>query len=482
MNTEELIIEAIKKCYDYLKNNKFLEAKIISHQTTKVDPNCYEAYLIMGICFLKEENFDQAIKCFLKSSEENSLKESSYNNLSVCFAKINDSSQSVDYILRCLQINPTKDYYWSQLGFQYKKLNLNNEAEKAFSKAILLNESAINYANYGAFLADNNKHEDAKIYFEKSIKLDKNFIGPYVDLFHIYALSNKYNHKLWKLYEKRYDLYDQLKWTKNTGIKIPNTLQECYGKNNVIFCEQGFGDTIMFLRYLKKIPSKLKFQILCGKEMNEVFSLMKIKTINSLENTNFDRLISLMSLPYLLKLKDIPKSYFPVQNKLKKFNKNIGICWCGSPAHAHDKFRSIDYNKFSEIFPDKEFNYFSLVKNYSKRIYLDSKETFDFSKGVFDNKKLNHFGDDVISVMDTVNYILKNKITLVITVDTMIAHLCGSMGIKTLVILSKKCDWRWGLLLNNKWYGENVKIFRQDNLNDWNPVLKKIKEYLENTP
>lgn len=482
MSIENLIIQAIEKCYNYLKNDKFLEAKIISHQTTKIDSNCYEAYLIMGICFLKEENYEQAKKCFFKSSECNNLKESSYNNLSVCFAKTNDSKQSIEYILRCLQINPNKDYYWSQLGLQYRKLNLNCEAEKAFAKAIYLNESAINYANYGAFLADNGKHKEAKTYFEKSIKLDKNFAGPYVDLFHIYALLNKYNHKLWKLYEKRYDVYDQIKWAKNTGIKIPNTLKECYGKNNVIFCEQGLGDTIMFLRYLKKIPSKIKFEVLCGKEMNDVFSLMKIKTVNSLENTNFDCLISLMSLPYLLKLKDVPKSYFPVSTKSKKFNGNIGICWCGSPAHAHDKFRSIDYKMFSEIFPDKKFNYFSLVKNYSKRTYAETKEVVDFSQGVFDNKNLKHFNENVISVIDTVNYIIKNNITLVVTVDTMIAHLCASMGIKTLVVLSKKCDWRWGLNNNTKWYGKNVKLFRQDNLNDWNSVLKKIKEYLKNTP
>lgn len=482
MSIEQLIIDAVKKCYDYLKDNKFLEAKIISHQTTKVDPNCFEAYLIMGICFLKEENYEQAKKCFLKSSESNSLKESSYNNLSVCFSKTNDVDQSIEYILRSLQINPSKDYYWSQLGLQYRKKNYNNEAEKAFQKAIVLNPSAINFANYGAFLADNGNYQEAKTYFEKSIKIDKTFSGPYIDLFHIFALSNKYNYKTWKYYEKRYDVYNQLKWAKDTGIKIPSNLKECYGKNNVIFCEQGLGDTIMFLRYLKKIPSKIKFQVLCGKEMNEIFSFMNIKTINSLENTNFDCLISLMSLPYLLKLKYIPKNYFPVKADFDKFNGNVGICWCGSPAHAHDKYRSINYKQFAQIFPNKKIKYFSLVKNYSKRFYSETNETIDVCEGVYDNKELIHFNEKLKSVLDTVYYILKNKITLVVTVDTMIAHLCASMGIKTLVVLSKKCDWRWGLDCKTKWYGNNVKLFRQENLNDWNPVLKKIKEYLKNTP
>lgn len=479
MDIDNLIQQSLNKCFEYLKENKFIKAKILSYQTTKVNPECHDAYMILGICLLKDQDNEKAKLCFLKCLESEKLKESAYNNLSICYDRLNQNDKSLQCILKCLDINPKKDYYWSQLALQYKKLNEKSKAEDAFLRAIETNPSSINHANYGSFLGDDEQYEKAAFFFEKAIKIDPNFSDPYIDLFHVHALGNKYNHKLWQNYEKRFDVYNQLKWVKEKKVPVPNKIEDCYNKNCLIYCEQGIGDTIMFLRYLKFIPKNIKFTVFCTKDTEALFKKMNLKTTTKLNEKKFDYYISFLSLPYYLKLSKIPKSYFPFKSKNKKFNGNIGVCWCGSPSHAHDKHRSINFKEFKEIFENVDFKIFSLVKNYSYRKYVETNEICDLSNGVLEDSKLIDNSIKMKSVLDTIKIILKNKISLIITVDTMVAHLAASMGIETWLLLSKKCDWRWSYQGKTKWYERNLKIFRQSKLDNWNDVIQKIKERLE---
>ena len=69
---------------------------------------------------------------------------------------------------------------------------------------------------------------------------------------------------------------------------------------------------------------------------------------------------------------------------------------------------------------------------------------------------------------------------LVITTDTSIAHLAGSLGTQTWLLLPKVSDWRW---LNSKdetiWY-DNVRIYRQKVQGDWSEVFSRVeKDFLE---
>ena len=68
---------------------------------------------------------------------------------------------------------------------------------------------------------------------------------------------------------------------------------------------------------------------------------------------------------------------------------------------------------------------------------------------------------------------------LVITSDTAIAHLSGSLGIKTWLVLQYIPDWRWMLNINySPWY-KSMKIFRQSKLDDWNSAFNEINKELK---
>ena len=64
------------------------------------------------------------------------------------------------------------------------------------------------------------------------------------------------------------------------------------------------------------------------------------------------------------------------------------------------------------------------------------------------------------------------SLDLVITCDTSICHLAGSIEVSTWLLLKKIPDWRW-LIKNQIWY-KNFTFFYQNFEFDWNDVFDKV--------
>jgi hypothetical protein len=70
------------------------------------------------------------------------------------------------------------------------------------------------------------------------------------------------------------------------------------------------------------------------------------------------------------------------------------------------------------------------------------------------------------------------NLDLVITTDTMPAHLAGALGRPVWVLLSKVADWRWGLgREDGAWYS-GIRLFRQARLGEWGGVVERVREEL----
>ena len=74
---------------------------------------------------------------------------------------------------------------------------------------------------------------------------------------------------------------------------------------------------------------------------------------------------------------------------------------------------------------------------------------------------------------DTIS-ILRN-VKGIISTDTSLPHLSLSMGIKTFVLLTLGCEWRWTQDKITNWY-PNAVLLRQNKLSDWEePINQLIK-------
>ena len=188
-----------------------------------------------------------------------------------------------------------------------------------------------------------------------------------------------------------------------------------------------------------------------------------------------------MSLPYILseKINFIPqplpfnlkknrivlgKSLIK-QIKIKKIR--IGLSWRGNPSHRRDKIRSIPIEFFSTIFKQFEnCKFFIIQKN------LNTKET-NFLSHFKNVLNCDEFIDDFSKTA-----ILVSNMDQVISVDSVLAHLAGTMSIPTTLLLPKIPDWRWGLSGNKTDWYPSIYILRQNSIDCWDKVFESLAFHL----
>jgi hypothetical protein len=66
------------------------------------------------------------------------------------------------------------------------------------------------------------------------------------------------------------------------------------------------------------------------------------------------------------------------------------------------------------------------------------------------------------------------NLDVVVTIDSVVAHLAGAMGKETWLLLWWNPDWRWGIARQDSYLYPHMRLFRQDAPHDWRPVLKKV--------
>ena len=92
------------------------------------------------------------------------------------------------------------------------------------------------------------------------------------------------------------------------------------------------------------------------------------------------------------------------------------------------------------------------------------------------NFNLTTFGDDFDAgenaFVDTAAIMM--NCDLIITTDTVTAHLAGALGCPTWVALKKVPDWRWMLEQNHSPWYPSMKLYRQKELGDWDHVFEII--------
>jgi Tfp pilus assembly protein PilF len=217
--------------------------------------------------------------------------------------------------------------------------------------------------------------------------------------------------------------------------------------------EQGFGDTMMFARFLS--PASQCCQRLTVVVHPELLSLMRTSfahnsriTITTACPDDFDYYCFIGSLPGLFRADatSIPeKPYLCVpRNKVTPpaDGLRVGIAWAGQQRPDIDSRRSMSLEQFGPILELSGIDVVSLQKLYPS---------------------------DWLSTAEAVN-----ELDLVITVDTAIAHLAGAMGKPVWLLNRFDTCWRWLLDRSDSVWYSNMRIFRQPAIGDWSSVIATV--------
>ena len=180
-----------------------------------------------------------------------------------------------------------------------------------------------------------------------------------------------------------------------------------------------------------------------------------------------------MSLPlgFKTEISNIPNKCPYLQTNLNKnkvweekfINSNhlrIGLSWSGNPLHKNNHNRSMSLDDFSELL-SLPFEFYSL----QKEVPHEDLEILNNSKIIDHQKSLRDFSDtaSLIKMLD-----------VVISVDSVIAHLAGALGKKTFLLLPEKSSFLWmNERKDSPWY-PSVRIFRQSTLGDWKKPMEEL--------
>lgn len=494
MFTEEDVLQRIKQAtdvaFEQFKNKKYDIAEIILNQILKINPEDIHAVQLLGLVKHSTNRYQEAIELFLKSIELNPNDFENYNNMGLCFANVGKYDESIKWLKKALEVNPHCAYLHSNLGLQFRHQNKIDEAIKCFKQSIEFDEkSDLAWGMLGGCYGETKNYDEAEYCFKKAIEINPNFAGAHVDLANVYHFKGEWE-KAWPEYEWRHGVFEQLKIWQTLYDPNKKWNGECLkGKRIIVYGEQGFGDTIQFFRYVQKL--KDTYIILhCNEDLACLFTDFVNETyieeptaITRESLPKHDYHCSILSLPYLLKLKEIPSFELNIKESLKLDDYSdklkIGIIWAGNPQHPNDINRSCQLQLFREIHDIPNVKLFSLVKDIRPRIYRFDPTPIDLTEGT-DDMKIVDMAPFMNKFIDTAAII--NALDLIVTVDTAILHLAGSMGKRTLAVIAWNCDWRWLQEGQSTIWYPSVKLFRQPIKGDWKSVFLQIKKEIQNEP
>ena len=253
------------------------------------------------------------------------------------------------------------------------------------------------------------------------------------------------------------------------------------GMRLLVHAEQGFGDTLQFVRYAGVLKRGGARVILgCGGALKRLLTL--VEGVDSViahgeRIPAHDFHMPLLSLPELLKteLASIPGPVGYVSAPAEDIearrhqlagltSPRVGLVWQGNLNNHILRGRSIALARWLPILQQRGISFVSLQTDEGRMALAEiapAHRPFD----LFATDPARDFADTAAAMA---------QLDLVISIDTASAHLAGAMGRPVWTLLTSDPDWRWLRgREDSPWY-PTMRLFRQQRAGDWGEVLGRV--------
>lgn len=259
--------------------------------------------------------------------------------------------------------------------------------------------------------------------------------------------------------------------------------EDLAGKGVILRCLHGFGDAVQMFRFLPRlraqaahliveVPPRLLEIAPCFDGMGEVITWGEQGPASP---PAWDVQLEIMELPYLLRVSTgdltpeggylrLPQALLAdIQATLgRKQRPRVGVVWT---AGHWNPSRSIPGDLLRELADNEAVELWSLEGGREHRahgalpgpLWRDAYEA----------------GDGILPLAGVIQHM-----DLVITVDTLAAHLAGALGVPCWLLLQHRADWRWMCgRADSPWY-PSLRLMRQSRPGDWAGLLARVRKEL----
>lgn len=404
-----------------------------------------------------------------------------WNNLGVCLQQEGELSEAIAAFERAATLDATNAAVLNNFGFALSEYGVRARAAEILRRAIALDPGlAEAHNNMGNILRTEDDREGARRSYEAAIRCRPEFPEPHWNLAQLLLQDGEFG-RGWEEYEWRWRRPDFTSPRREFSRPLWDG-GDVQGKTVLVHAEQGFGDTIHFVRYLTMLHARgARIVLECQPALVRLF--LGLPMVHAVIGTGsplpaFDVHVPLMSLPRIFgtTLRTIPRQtpYLNVHGADLRHWRSIiagdgpavGIVWSGNQHLKALRNRTCPLPLMAPLFS------IAGVRMYSLQVGEAASELAKVPNGfrpVDLSPHLRDFADTAAAV---------SMLDLVISIDTAVAHLAGALGRKVWLILPEDADWRWMREREDSpWYPE-MRLFRERRGEGWPPVVGRVGEAL----
>ena len=457
------------------------------HQALVINPDSPEIYNNLGNALKEQGDLQDAINSYRQAIDIKPDYAQAYTNLGTALTEQGNLQAAIDAYRQALAINPSHPAAYNNLGLVLHEDGDVQAAIDIFRKALVINPNHPEvYYNLGNILKDQGDLQAAIDAYRRALVISPGYSSAHWNLSLAQLLSGDYESG-WKGYEWRFLVKDNPQPHAHPQVERWTGSNLAPGESLILVSEQGLGDTLHFMRYVLHLNNIGISTTLCAQtKLHDLIRVSEITTvIYSPEQANqltTGKWLPLLSLPGYLQVRpdypivDTPYIKAPEQQvdhwrqKLAAEQRPIiGINWSGTwrpaPSRKTEDWRSLPLEAFAPIVEKTTVTLLSLQKG------DDSEQLADSSF----RRRFVGCQEDVDQTWDFVETaaIIANC-DLIITCDTVVAHLAAGMGRPTWLLLVKTPEWRWGMEGESSFWYPSMRLFRQREQGNWTEVMERV--------
>ena len=433
--------------------------------------------LEMAFQFQKAGRLEEAIALYRRGLAEAPESVEGHFNLGLCLHLARKLDEAIEQYQAALARKGDYADAHNNLAAAYRSKGRMEEAIEQFRMALACRpESAEMHSNLGYTLHEAGKFDEALTECRRALEINPNYVEAHVNMALTLLLLGDFEHGL-RHYEARLAPHFRLA----REMPVPRwDGGDLRGKTILLDHEQGFGDTIMFVRYATVLARRgARVLVGCQTELSRL--MRSVEGVAALVTEKdfvppCDVHCPMASLPFMCgtRVETVPawRKYMSVDAPLveewgRRLGRGdgklkVGLAWSGGTAFVSNHVRSPFLSALAPLAAATGVRFYSLQKGEAAREARNppaGMELVDWTG------ELNDFADTGA---------LMSNLDLIITSDTSVAHLAGALGRETWVLLCHVPDWRWLLgREDNPWY-PTMRLFRQPKLGDWGRVVERV--------
>jgi tetratricopeptide (TPR) repeat protein len=146
-----------------LFDKQFPNAVDYLEKSVRLDPGGAYAYNALGIAYLEQANFDQAIPAFRDAAKRAQHWSYPLHNLALAYVETGDTRDAIKAYQDAIRLTPQYSYLPYNLGLVYQRLNRRKDAEASYKKALMLAPNSAEPLNaLGTLKASEGKRAEAE--------------------------------------------------------------------------------------------------------------------------------------------------------------------------------------------------------------------------------------------------------------------------------------------------------------------------------